>query len=145
LQVSSEKVGRNGFVIGIDLKQIKPIAENTRILVGDVLTPEFADDVLKMIPRKADVILSDLAPDVTGVWQIDHLRQIDLVSKVVDLMPGLLHRGGSAVMKVFEGEETNQFYHRAKGLFEKVFIAKPPASRGQSSEMYLVALGYRSV
>lgn len=89
------------------------------------------------------MILSDLAPDVTGVWQIDHLRQIDLEAKVVDFMPDLLRRGGSAVLKIFEGEATNQFHRQVKGVFEKVFIAKPPASRGQASEMYLVALGYR--
>lgn len=89
------------------------------------------------------MILSDLAPDVTGVWQIDHLRQIDLAAKVVDFMPDLLRRGGSAVLKIFEGEATNQFHRQVKGVFEKVFIAKPPASRGQASEMYLVALGYR--
>ncbi len=143
LQVVSEKVGPNGLVIGIDLKPIKPIAANTHILVGDVLAPETKGDLLELLPRKADVILSDLAPDVTGVWQIDHLRQIDLVSKVVDFLPDFLRRGGSAVMKVFEGEATNEFHHRVKGVFEKVFIAKPPASRGRSSEMYLVALGYR--
>jgi len=143
LQVTSEKIGRNGLVIGIDIDPIKPISENIHILVGDVLAPETKDELLKLLPRKADVILSDLAPDVTGVWQIDHLRQIDLASKVVDLMPDLLRRGGAAVMKVFEGEETNRFHHQVRGVFEKVFTAKPPASRGQASEMYLVALGYR--
>jgi 23S rRNA (uridine2552-2'-O)-methyltransferase len=144
MQVSTKKVGERGLVIAVDLTPVKPIDENTVILTADVLAPETRDRLLEILPREADLILSDLAPSVTGIWQMDHLRQIDLSSRVVDLMPSLLRRGGSAILKVFEGEETNQLTRKVKGSFNKVSIAKPPASRGQSSEIYLVALDFRA-
>ncbi|MFQ6134298.1 MAG: SAM-dependent methyltransferase [Nitrososphaerales archaeon] len=143
MQVSSERVGPEGLVLGVDLKRIKPVAGNTLTLTGDVFDPKVQDEMLKILPRKADVVLSDLAPDVTGVWQIDHLRQMDMVSRVVDLMPYILCLGGSAVLKVFEGEATKSMFKRVTGIFDRVFISKPPASRGKSSEVYFVCLNYR--
>lgn len=144
MQVSSKKVGSEGLVLGLDLKPIEPVAANTLTITGDVFDSKVQDEVLKSIPRKADVVLSDLAPDVMGVWQLDHLRQIDMVSKVMDLMPNLLRLGGSSVLKVFEGEATRSMLKRVEEVFDKVSVSKPPASRGKSSEVYFVCIGYRS-
>ncbi len=129
--------------MGLDLKSITPVAENTQTVTGDVFDPKIQDEILKILPRKADIVLSDLSPDVTGVWQIDHLRQIDMVSRVVDLMPYMLRPGGSAVLKVFEGEATRDMFKKVSGVFKRVIISKPPASRGKSSECYFVCVNHR--
>tara|TARA_B100001971_G_C18180658_1_gene532570 strand:+ start:455 stop:1060 length:606 start_codon:yes stop_codon:yes gene_type:complete len=143
MQVSSERVGANGLVLGIDLKRVTPFAENTKTLTYDIFDPAICEDILRILPRKADVVLSDLAPDIIGVWQVDHLRQIDMVLKVVDLLPHILQLNGSTILKIFEGESTRSIIDTVKGIFGKVHISKPPASRGKSSEFYLVCEKYR--
>lgn len=143
MKVASESVGADGLVLGLDIKSIAPVAENTLTFLGDAFDSNIQDEVMEILPRKADVVLSDLAPSVTGVWQIDHLKQTDLVSRVIDLMPYILRHEGSAVLKVFEGEATKSIFNRVKDIFRKVFISKPPASRGKSSEVYFVCLNYR--
>ncbi len=143
MQVSSEKVGRTGWVIGVDLQPLKIGLKNATTLTGDVFDPKVKEELLKLLPRKADVVLSDLSPDVSGVWQIDHLRQIDMVLRVIDLLPVILRSSGSAVFKVFEGEATRDLFKRVEDLFGEVSLSKPPASRGKSSEIFLVCRNYR--
>ena len=143
MQISSEKVGEKGLVLGIDLRRVSPFAENTIILTYDIFDPNISEKILSHLPRKADVVLSDLSPDIIGVWQVDHLRQIDMVLKVVDLLPHILQLNGSAILKIFEGEATRSFLDTVNGIFGKVRISKPLASRGKSSELYLVCKNYR--
>ena len=143
MQISSERVGEKGLVLGIDLKCVTPFAENTMILTYDIFGPAISEKILSILPRKADVVLSDLSPDIIGVWQVDHLRQIDMVLKVVDLLPHILQLNGSAILKIFEGEATRSFLSTVNDIFSKVHISKPPASRNKSSELYLVCKNYR--
>jgi|TARA_B100000315_G_C14519587_1_gene560875 23S rRNA (uridine2552-2'-O)-methyltransferase len=143
MQISSERIGSNGIVLGIDLRRITPFAENTKILTHDIFDPIICEEILRILPRKANVVLSDLAPDIIGVWQVDHLKQIDMVLKVVDLLPQILQLNGTAILKIFEGESTQSFLNRVRRIFHKVHISKPPASRGKSSELYLVCEKYR--
>jgi 23S rRNA (uridine2552-2'-O)-methyltransferase len=143
MQISSEKVGEKGLVLGIDLRRVSPFAENTIILTYDIFDPNISEKILSHLPRKADVVLSDLSPDIIGVWQVDHLRQIDMVLKVVDLLPHILQLNGSAILKIFEGEATRSFLSTVNDIFSKVHISKPPASRNKSSELYLVCKNYR--
>jgi len=142
MQISSEKVGEKGLVLGIDLKRVTPFTENTITLTCDIFDPNISEKILGLLPRKADVVLSDLSPDIIGVWQVDHLRQIDMVLQVVDLLPHILQLNGSAILKIFEGEATRNFLNTVNGIFSKVHISKPPASRGKSSELYLVCKNY---
>jgi len=143
LQVCSERVGVRGFTIGVDLKTVKPVAENVVTLIADIMDPAVGDEIVRRLPRKADVILSDLAPNVSGVWRLDHLKQIDLTLKVVSLMPILLRKGGYAVLKVFEGESTRDVFRTVEQTFDRISVVKPAASRGKSSELYFVCIGYR--
>ncbi len=143
MQVSSERIGSNGLILGIDLRKVTPFAENTRTLTYDIFDPNLCEEILSIIPRKADVVLSDLAPDIIGVWQVDHLRQIDMVLHIVNFLPNILQLNGSAVFKIFEGESTRSLLTKVKALFGKTYISKPPASRGKSSELYLVCEKYR--
>lgn len=143
LQVCSERVGASGFTVGVDLREVKPVSGNVATIKGDITDPTVEDDIVKRMPRKADVILSDISPNISGVWSLDHLKQIDLTLKVVSLMPLFLRRGGSAVLKVFEGESTEDVLKSVKQIFDRVSIVKPPASRSKSSELFLVCVGYR--
>jgi len=144
MQICSEKIGPKGLVFGVDLEQIIPLAENALTILGDVMDPKTMERVVNSIPRKADVILSDMAPDVSGIWQIDHLKQIDMVSTIVENLPSLIREGGSSVLKVFEGEDTSKMRKRIQSSFSRVVISKPPASRGRSSEVFFVCLNYKS-
>ncbi len=143
MQISSEKVGEKGLVLGIDLKRVTPFTENTITLTCDIFDPNISEKILGLLPRKADVVLSDLSPDIIGVWQVDHLRQIDMVLQVVDLLTHILQLNGSAILKIFEGEATRSFLDTVNGIFGKVRISKPLASRGKSSELYLICKNYR--
>ena len=142
LQVASKKVGKRGLVIGVDLKDIKPIAENVKTLKMDVMKEGLLEALLKLMPRRADVILSDLSPEVSGIWSIDHIKQIELSERVFSLAPDLLKRNGSMAMKLFEGELMGQFVRKVKKSFKTSKLVKPKASRRESSEMYLVSLGF---
>jgi 23S rRNA (uridine2552-2'-O)-methyltransferase len=90
------------------------------------------------------VVISDAAPNITGVWDVDHARQIDLATKSLEIAQCLLRPSGNFFVKVFEGDLLNDFIQTVKNLFETVKIVKPQASRAKSSEMYLLALGLKS-
>lgn len=137
LQIASKLVGPNGLVIGIDIKEIEPIP-NVITLVGDITKEETILLLQKNLDGKSDLILSDLAPNVSGIWEMDHLKQIDLTRKAVDATNKLLRINGNAIYKVFQGEMTSQFISDMKKIFLDVIITKPDASRKQSSEIYLV-------
>ena len=142
LQVASKRVGPSGLVIGVDLKEIKPLSENVRLLKSDVMDEGISSLLLSMMPRKADLILSDLSPKISGIWSVDHLRQIELCERVLELSQTLLRKNGSMVMKLFEGEQLRDFVGRVRRAFRTVRLFKPKASRKESSEIYLVSLGF---
>lgn len=144
MQIASNKVGDQGVVLGIDLKYISPISNNTQSLVLDIFEKGIDNVIIKHLPHKADVVLSDLAPDIIGVWQVDHLKQIDMVLKVIELFPYILKPRGNVVIKIFEGEETRNTLIKIRKMFNNVHISKPPASRGKSSELYFVCLRYKN-
>ena len=98
---------------------------------------------MSFLRRKADVVLCDAAPNITGVWEVDHARQIDLAEKALEIAQCVLRPSGSFFVKVFEGELLNDFMQTVKILFDEVKLVKPQASRQQSSEMYLLALGLK--
>ncbi|MCS7116954.1 MAG: RlmE family RNA methyltransferase [Nitrososphaerales archaeon] len=143
LQVASKAVGKDGFVLGIDLKRVEGIEGNVSTIVADVMNGDIDKMVLSKLPRMADVVLSDLAPKVSGVWELDHIKQIDLTRRVVSILPQILRRGGSAILKVFEGEMFNDIVKEVEKVFKVVRIIKPKASRSKSSEVYLLCTDFR--
>jgi 23S rRNA (uridine2552-2'-O)-methyltransferase len=92
---------------------------------------------------KADVVLSDLAPNISGIWEIDHARQISLARSAFAVAGKVLKKGGVAIFKVFEGELLNEFKIELKNNFDRVLLSKPDASRQKSSEFYLVCLKFK--
>jgi len=140
LQVAAEALDDGGLVIGVDLKEVFPLGmDNIETIVGDVTDPEVQAEVIERFDGKADVILSDMAPNVTGVWELDDLRQIHLARTALSIADRLLKEDGWMVVKVFQGPEHEAFICDMRAMFEKVYIVKPKASRKGSAEVYLVA------
>jgi 23S rRNA (uridine2552-2'-O)-methyltransferase len=145
IQAARKMTGKNGYVLGIDLKPIEPFTqEYIRTIIADFTESEVVDQILSFLPRKADVVLCDAAPNITGVWEVDHARQIDLAAKALEIAQCILKPDGSFFVKVFEGELLNDYMQTVKTLFETVKMVKPQASRQKSSEMYLLALGLKA-
>jgi len=142
LQVVTKLVGFTGRVTGIDLKEVDPVTGVT-ILQGSIEDLNTINRVIEILDGKTDVVLSDLAPEVSGLWSVDHARQISLTRSALDFARQVLREGGSAVFKVFEGEMLNDLRSELRNSFAKVFLNKPIASRQESSELYVVCIGYK--
>src|SRR5919201_733577 len=108
LQVAIKEVGSSGKVVGLDLKTVAPIAGAT-ILQCSIEDPNMLSKIAEILGCKADIVLSDLAPNVSGVWELDHARQLSLSTIAFDFAQQMLRVGGNAVFKVFEGEMLNDF------------------------------------
>jgi 23S rRNA (uridine2552-2'-O)-methyltransferase len=144
LQVAAKEVGPAGKVIGIDLKPVEPVA-GAAVLQGSIEEPDMLEEITNILGgNKANVVLSDLAPNVSGLWDIDHARQISLSTIALGFARQTLRLGGSAVFKVFEGEMLDEFRDELKKSFGRVLLSKPSASRQQSSELYMVCLDFKS-
>jgi 23S rRNA (uridine2552-2'-O)-methyltransferase len=142
LQLASKITGPKGTVIGIDLKEIEPIP-NVITIVGSIENEKDVDKLISSLDGKADVVLSDLAPNVSGLWEMDHLKQIYLTRKAVEFTKTVLKENGYALYKVFQGEDTAEFINYLKDFFLNVIITKPDASRKQSSEIYVLCKKYK--
>lgn len=142
LQVAMKEVGSSGKVIGVDLKPVTPVAGAT-ILQGSIENPNVLSKIAEILGCKADVILSDMAPNVSGVWDLDHARQISLSTIALGFARRVLRVGGSSVFKIFEGEMLKEFKSELRKSFGKVLLSKPSASRQESSELYIVCLDFK--
>jgi 23S rRNA (uridine2552-2'-O)-methyltransferase len=112
-------------------------------MVGDVLDPSLPSKILEAFKTKVDVVLSDASPNISGVWEVDHARQIELAQAAFTLAKAVLRKGGVCMVKVFEGPLTKEFQRELKQAFEVVRVFKPQASRARSSELYFLGLGFR--
>lgn len=141
LQAASSIVGSRGFVLGVDLNAIKPMAEaNVHIIVGDITDQETVKQIEDIIPSKADVVISDVAPNVSGVWEVDHARQIDLANCSLMTATRILKVSGNFFVKVFQGDLFNNFIREVRRCFSRVEIVKPKASRSKSAEIFVLGL-----
>ncbi|MDD5502749.1 MAG: RlmE family RNA methyltransferase [Candidatus Thermoplasmatota archaeon] len=145
MQVAKEIVGETGTVIGIDLKQIKPI-EGTVFIQGDMTSDETVKKVLDAIStsgRKIDTVISDMSPNISGAYSMDHVRSIDLCEHALNFARKVLRPGGSFTAKVFEGEHFPEYFNNVKMSFDFVKRYAPDASRSSSSEIYVIAKRFR--
>ncbi len=129
-------------VVGVDLLPIDEIA-GAELIVGDFNDPEMPDRLAAMMGGKVDLVLSDMAPNTTGHGPTDHLRIMALAELAVEFAVQILKPGGSFVAKLFQGGSERQMLTKMKQSFASVRHAKPPASRKDSSELYVVATGFR--
>jgi 23S rRNA (uridine2552-2'-O)-methyltransferase len=145
LQVARERVGDGGFVLGVDLHQIAKLPyENIDTLAADITDEATPELILKMLPRPANIVLSDAAPKISGVWDVDHARSIELARAALAIAGAILAPGGKLLVKAFQGELFNNFVSDVKTKFSFVKISKPAASRKGSAEAYVIAKGFAS-
>ena len=135
-------VGEHGFVLGVDLKVIEPFeAENVRSIILDICEPDAVGVIRGFLPGGlADVVVSDVSPNVSGVWDVDQARQVDLAWRSWIVAGGLLRRGGNVFFKVFEGDMMGEFVAEVRREFKTMRFLKPQASRKKSSEIYVLGL-----
>ena len=129
-------------VVGVDLLPIDKI-QGAQLIVGDFNDPEMPGILTEMLGGKADLVLSDMAPNTTGHAATDHLRIIALAEMALEFAMEILAPGGAFVAKVFQGGTEKDMLTPMKKHFAVVRHAKPPASRKESSELYVVATGFR--
>jgi len=141
LQVTSKIIGSRGLAVGVDLNPVTFSAENVRTFVCDILTAEFLDLIKPFAPF--DAVLSDAAPNTSGIRDRDAELSLALAERVAEAAELHLRLGGSMVIKIFESGDTSLFVKRVRKKFEKVQTYKPPASRERSRETYIVALRKR--
>ncbi len=143
LQVVREIVGEEGFVLGVDLKEIEPLNfPNVHTIIGDIREKETLQRIMMLIPRKADVIISDASPNISGIWEYDHGRQMELAQKALEIAKSVLVERGNLFIKVFQGDLLGHLLTDIKKKFSSVRLFKPKASRPESAEIYILALGY---
>ncbi|MDD3288524.1 MAG: RlmE family RNA methyltransferase [Alphaproteobacteria bacterium] len=141
-QVAVAKIGPKGKLIGIDLLPVDPIA-GAEIIQMDFMSDEAPGKLRKMLGGKADIVLSDMAPSTTGHTGTDHIRIMMMAEIAALFATEILVIGGTFVCKFFKGGAEKELLDQLKKDFAKVRHAKPPASRPDSSETYLVAQGFR--
>ena len=142
MQVALEIMNNKGSVVGIDLLEVEPINGAT-ILQGDFTDDDAPEKIKQVLDGKANGVLSDMASNTTGHKQSDHLRIIALVEMALYFALEILEKDCYFVAKVFSGGTENNILRILKKHFTKVFHYKPPSSRKDSPEMYVVAIKYK--
>jgi 23S rRNA (uridine2552-2'-O)-methyltransferase len=142
LQVAQERVGPKGKVVGVDLQHIEPL-EGVSTFRGDITRPETVDRLKELLGGKADTILSDMSPNISGSYSLDHARSVELCTHALNFARQTLKPGGSLVMKIFEGDMMPGFLNEVRKSFATLKLHSPKASRSSSSEIYIVARGFR--
>ncbi|NWG11634.1 RlmE family RNA methyltransferase [Candidatus Bathyarchaeota archaeon] len=141
IQAARKIVGSKGFILGVDLKPIEPFSQtNVRPTIGDLTEPATLRQILSTLPRKADAVTSDASPNISGIWEVDHARQIDLAEQSLNIALETLRSSGSFFVKVFEGDMLNDFIAKIREHFQVVRIIKPKASRAKSSELFILGM-----
>ena len=140
MQSARRAVGNRGFILGVDLKSIEPFPQPyVRTIICDITEPEAVQQILEMLPREADAVISDASPNISGIWEVDHARQIDLSQQTLEIALQTLKPSGNFFVKVFQGDMLNDFIQKVKQHFETVILVKPKASRPKSAEIFLLA------
>jgi len=142
-QVAAKRVGDKGQVVAIDLLPVEPIS-NVTMLQADFASEEGLRAVEKCIHgRKADVVLSDMAPNMSGIAVSDQARSMELAEIARDFAQLHLQVEGVFMVKVFQGAGYDEYLRSLRKAFGKVVVRKPASSRGESAEQYLVARGLK--
>jgi 23S rRNA (uridine2552-2'-O)-methyltransferase len=144
-QVAAKRVGPSGRVIAIDLLAMEPITGVT-FVQGDFTTRKgLADVAAALAGRKADLVLSDMAPNMSGIPSSDQARSMALAEVALEFAAGVLAPNGAFVVKVFQGSGYEELFRTLRATFSKVVVRKPAASRGESAEQFLVGRGLKGV
>lgn len=143
LQKISEYIGDKGKVIGIDTQKIQSLRkQNIQTFKADIFDHEKIADFLNT--QSFNCITADLAPNTTGIKDLDQGRSVDLNEEVLKIASQYLKPNGNLVTKIFEGADFPDFYKKFSARFDFCKIYKPSASRDRSRERFLVGIGFRS-
>ncbi len=141
-QVAAAAVGSKGKVIAVDILPMEPIP-GVEFILGDFTRDEVLSEVLQALgDQAADLVISDMAPNLSGMKDVDQPRATYLVELALDLADQVLAQGGTFVAKCFEGEGINELRAGLKDRFRRTYNVKPKASRERSREIFLVGSGY---
>lgn len=142
-QVAANVVGRTGKVVAVDLLEMSPLP-GVEFIRGDFSEPEtWAALESVLAGRRVDIVLSDMAPNLSGVSVADQARSVGLAELALDAALRLLVPGGSLLVKIFHGAGFDAFMKTLREHFTQVVVRKPEASRGRSAETYLLGRGRR--
>ncbi len=141
-QVAAARIKATGRLVAVDVLEMAPIPGAT-VLQLDFLAPEAPAAIEAALAGPADVVLSDMAAPATGHGATDHVRIVALAEAAYEFARAVLAPGGSFVAKVYQGGAESSLLRRLKSDFASVRHAKPPASRAESAEVYVVAQGFR--
>ena len=142
-QVAAQRVGSKGFILATDILEMDGLAEVT-FIQGDFSEEEVFDKLLDEISdQPLDLVMSDMAPNLSGMKDIDQPRSMYLIELALDIAMKTLKPGGNFLTKVFHGEGFDELVKQSRGVFDKVNTVKPDASRSRSRETYLLGRGFR--
>ncbi|MBI2978096.1 MAG: RlmE family RNA methyltransferase [Rhodospirillales bacterium] len=142
VNAAGQRNGPQGRVVGIDVQEMQPVP-GAHLMVGDFMAADAPGRLKDALAGPADVVLSDMAAPATGHAATDHLRVTALLEAAFEFACAVLKPGGAFVGKAFKGGSEQELLTRMKHRFESVRHAKPPASRKESAETYVVATGFR--
>jgi len=146
LQVAAERVGERGRVVGVDRQRVDPVESEAgdapvEYVRGDITAEETLAEISETV-GEADVVLSDMAPNMSGEYDLDHARSVGLARKAFAVAEAVLDSGGDLAVKVFDGRDLDALQADIEAEFEYVRQVRPAASRDSSSELYLVAKNF---
>ena len=143
MQIIARLVGPQGLIIGIDLLPITGLEQNPcHTLQADILDQELAAKIRTITSQPFDGVISDIAPNLSGIKTADQERSRELTSQALELAATFLKPGGFFLCKVFQQEGLKTFQREVDHRFKKVILTKPEASRKSSAELYVIALGF---
>jgi len=142
-QVAAKLVGHKGCVVAVDILPMDPVA-GVSFIQGDFTEEEILNQLLGEIGnRPVDLVISDMAPNLTGMKAVDQPAMIYLAELAVDLVQQVMTDDGIFIAKLFQGEGFDEFVRNTRTVFNVVSLKKPDASRSKSREVYLVAKGLK--
>jgi 23S rRNA (uridine2552-2'-O)-methyltransferase len=143
-QYVKTRVGASGRVLALDILPIEPI-NGVEFLTGDFTEQPVLDSLIERLQgHPVDLVISDMAPNMTGVSAVDQARSMELAELALDFANQTLKPGGTVLMKTFQGRGFNEFYAQMRHRFAKIVTRKPQASRSESREIYLLGKGFKA-
>ena len=144
-QYVKSRVGDSGRVLALDILPMEPIV-GVEFIEGDFTEQPVLDSLLhRLNDKKVDLVISDMAPNMTGVASVDQARGMNLAELALNFSDKALKPGGLLLIKTFQGAGFNEFHSQLRRRFEKLLVRKPPASRSESREIYLLGRGFKGV
>lgn len=143
LVILARAAGPEGRVVGVDLAQCANVPASVATIVGDITEPATVQTVLDALGGSVDLVTSDLAPKLTGIAARDEARSQEVLSAAMDFATRALKPGGGMIAKVFMGRDFKKIVADFERLFAQVEVTRTAATRPGSSELYIVARGFR--